>query len=323
MKPRGKTIKTTDKILLIFVIVILSLLLPADSEVAFAMDPGGCLTCHQYPGLVKPEQSGGFKALHIDEESYLKSPHGKTDCRECHTGVDKVPHTGETKVNCTNGCHLAEKDKKLIENYDFKNSHSKEKSYITSLEDGSSCRECHRLYPHNKDNLARAFINMHLGFMSCETCHIKRVKFNELKYDWQDLKNAKFQGKPFGTRFNPKLGNARKSSGFISRITAYSVEGGKKKSLMNTWDTKKASAYLLTEKYMTLDEKKKHLSYFHQDINKKEISVACNECHSKKSILDFKQLGFSEKKTKDLISLNIKGLVTKYKIFYFPHLFGQ
>jgi hypothetical protein len=70
------------------------------------------------------------------------------------------------------------------------------------------------------------------------------------------------------------------------------------------------------------DEREKELAYFHKDIEKKEISVACNECHSVNGILDFNKLGFDEKKTKDLIYLNIKGLVTKYKTFYFPNLFG-
>jgi hypothetical protein len=92
---------------------------------------------------------------------------------------------------------------------------------------------------------------------------------------------------------------------------------------MNTWDTAKAKEFILKEKNLNPDEKNKALDYFHRDIEKKEISVACDECHSSHSILNFNKLGFDRKKTKDLIYLNIKGLVTKYKVFYFPHLFGQ
>jgi hypothetical protein len=68
---------------------------------------------------------------------------------------------------------------------------------------------------------------------------------------------------------------------------------------------------------------KEKLTYFHRNVDKKEISVACNECHAADSILNFKKLGFDEKKTKDLIYINIKGLVTKYKVFYFPKLFER
>ncbi len=288
-----------------------------------AMDDSGCLTCHQYPGLVRPEMPDGFKVFHIDEERYRQSPHGQISCGKCHTTVAKVPHTGETEVNCTNGCHLAEKDKRLIAQYDLASLHNKEKSYITRLTDGSSCRECHRLYPHQSSELARGFINMHIGFMTCETCHISREKFTSLQYDWTNSETATFAGKPFGARFNPKIGDASQSEHFISRITVFSKEDGTKRSLVNTWDTQKARAYLAEEGKLPPDEKKKQLAYFHRDIHKNKISVTCNECHSKAGILDFKELGFSEKKANDLIYLNIKGLVTKYKVFYFPKLLFQ
>lgn len=34
---------------------------------SYAMDRGGCLTCHRYPGLVKYEKPDKFKVLHITE----------------------------------------------------------------------------------------------------------------------------------------------------------------------------------------------------------------------------------------------------------------
>ena len=292
----------------------------AGRDHGFAMDEGGCITCHQYPGLVRPEMPNGFKVFHIDEKRYLTSPHGKTDCRKCHITTERVPHVGDTAVNCTNECHLSEKDKNLIANYDLRTLHDKEKSYITRLEDGSSCSACHRLYPHQSNELARGFINMHIGFMTCETCHINREQFASLHYDWTNSETADFAGEPFGTRFNPNIGGAAKSTHFISRISAFSIENGKQKSLANTWDTGKARAFLEEEKQLQPHEREEKLSYFHRDIHKAEISVTCNECHSKDGILDFEQLGFSKKKATDLIYLNIKGLVTKYKVFYFPKL---
>lgn len=288
-----------------------------------AMDQSGCLTCHQYPGLVRPEKAGGIKVFHIDEQRYRQSPHGKTDCRECHTTVHQVPHVGATTVNCTNGCHQSEKDKKRVADTDLKTFHAKEKSYITRLADGSSCRVCHDLYPHRSSKLARSFINMHIGFMICETCHIKREKFKTLRYDWTSSEAADFAGTPFGSRFNPNLGNAVESTHFISRIAVFVEENGEERLMLNTWDTQKATDYLGEEKQLTPAERKTRLQSFHKDIHKKEISLTCNECHSKNSILDFKALGFSEKKATDLVYLNIKGMVTKYKVFYFPEMFQR
>jgi hypothetical protein len=288
-----------------------------------ALDEGGCLTCHQYPGLVRHEKTDGFKVLHIDEEKYFNSPHGKFRCTQCHTTVEKVPHTGETSVDCTTKCHQGHNGKVLPPNYPLSDFHKKEQSYVVSLQDPSSCRACHALYPHAENNAVRALLNMHTGFMLCDVCHIKRGKFKNLSYEWHDTENAEFSGEPFGTYYNPHAGQAHPSEHFISRIAAFTSEKGKKKALMNTWDTAKASEFVLKEKNLNPDEKNKAVAYFHRDIEKKEISVACDECHSSHSILDFNKLGFDRKKTKDLIYLNIKGLVTKYKVFYFPHLFGN
>ena len=288
-----------------------------------ALDEGGCLTCHQYPGLVKHEKTDGFKVLHIDEEKFFNSPHGKFPCSKCHTTIAKVPHTGETRVDCTTNCHQGHNGKVLPQNYPLSNFHQKEQSYIVSLQDQSSCRACHALYPHGENKVVRALLNMHTGFMLCDVCHIKRGKFKHLSFEWHDTENAEFSGEPFGTYYNPHTNQAQPSDNFISRIAAFASENGKKRPLMNTWDTAKADEFILKEKKMNPDEKNKELVYFHQDIEKKEISVACDECHSSNSILDFSKLGFDQKKTRDLIYLNVKGLVTKYKVFYFPQLFGQ
>jgi hypothetical protein len=98
---------------------------------------------------------------------------------------------------------------------------------------------------------------------------------------------------------------------------------GKTQGLINIQDVEAANEFMLQKKNLKPDAKKKELNYFHRDIERKEISVACNECHSAEGILDFNKLGFDEKKTKHLIYLNIKGLVTKYEVFYFPRLFDN
>ncbi|UCF93510.1 MAG: hypothetical protein JSW39_04930 [Desulfobacterales bacterium] len=289
----------------------------------WALDEGGCLTCHQYPGLVRHEKTDGFKVLHIDEEKFGNSAHGKLPCARCHTTIAKVPHTGETRVDCTSGCHEGRNGKILPANYPLDDFHKQEQSYIIRLADQSSCRVCHPLYPHSDNRVVRALLNMHTGFALCEVCHIKRGQFKHLAYQWHDTENAEFSGAPFGTYFKPHSGEIPRDEHFISRIAVFASEKGETRALMNTWDTGKAKEFLRTEKGLNADEKKKKLDYFHRDIEKKEISVACDECHSTHSILDFDKLGFSKQKTNNLVYLNIKGLVTKYKTFYFPHLFGD
>ena len=289
---------------------------------SFGRDEDGCLTCHQYPGLVRLEKGDGIRVLHIDERKYYKSPHGKLRCKECHTVISKVPHTGETSTDCTSECH--QDDAAKIRNYPLKTLHNKEQSYIVRLKVGSSCRACHPIYPHSENQMVRAFLNMHTGYMFCEVCHIKRDKFKQLVYDWKDTENADFSGEPFGTYFNPQTNKAHKADEhFISRIAVFSVDGGKKKELIDVEDVEDAREFMAVKNKVQPEVAKEKLTYFHRNVEKKEISVACNECHAADSILDFKKLGFDEKKTKDLIYINIKGLVTKYKVFYFPQLFDK
>ena len=302
----------------IFAICFLSL----GTSTSFGLDEDGCLTCHQYPGLVRLEKGDGVKVLHIAEKKYYNSPHGKIRCKECHTVISKVPHTGETSTDCTSNCH--QDDAAKVRNYPSKTFHKKEQSYLVRLKDGSSCRTCHPIYPHSENQLVRAFLNMHTGFMFCEVCHIDRSKIGHLVYDWQDTENADFSGEPFGTYYNPRTNKAHKADEhFISRIAVFSTDGVKKKGLINFEDTKAAREFMANNKNLQPEVAKEKLTFFHRDVQRKEISVACNECHSADSILDFEKLGFDEIKSKHLIYINIKGLVTKYKVFYFPTLFEK
>ena len=303
--------------------VLLAGIFPPTAANSFAMDPDGCLTCHQYPGLVTSDDTHNIKILHIDEARYLRSPHGQLACKQCHTVIEKVPHTGETQVDCTTKCHLTDAEKREVRNYPLHNFHIKEQSAIASLDDKSSCRVCHALYPHSQNNMVRAFLNLHTGFMVCSVCHLKKENHPGCYYDWNSTENAQFIGVPFGTFYNPKLKQARKSKHFISRIAVFKHLNGKKQSLMNTWDTAAAQEFIHHQKELDAKTQKERLAFFHRDINRKEISVACNECHAKKSILDYKRLGFDEKTHNNLVNLNIKGLVTHYKTFYFPQLFNK
>jgi len=292
----------------------------------FALDESGCLFCHQYPGLVRLEHpyepSEKLKILHIDEEGFSASTHGELSCKKCHATIKSVPHTGESKVDCTASCHKDDEVNEMIKDYPLSGFHKNEQSYIVSLNDKSSCAVCHRLYPHSKNRVARAFLNMHTGFMQCEVCHIKKSKFKNIIFEWRETQDVQFSGKPFGTYYDPQTKKTQKNQNYISRITVHILKNGKKINLTNRVDVKKARIFMSRKKRMTPDDADQALFFFHRDIEQKEASVACNQCHSINGVLNFNSLGFDEKKTKNLERINIKGLITKYKTFYFPSLFG-
>ncbi len=293
------------------------------SGMGLALDEGGCLTCHQYPGLVSIDKDHSIKALHIDESKYAASAHGHFPCISCHTTIVKVPHTGNRHVDCSTVCHKGSDAKRLPPDYPLAAFHKTGQSFISRLEEKSSCGVCHRLYPHQANNLVRGFLNMHIGFMTCEVCHLKKEKFSGTTYQWHDSQNAHFSGEPFGTFFNPTSRKTKKPMSFISRIAIYTTKEGKRHSLVNTWDTAEAVTFERKRLAMTDDETSRRLQFFHRDIDKKEISVACDQCHSTHSILDYAKLGFDSKKQSQLENLNLKGLVTKYKTFYLPQLFNN
>lgn len=307
----------------VFLLLVLSFLWGFPVPGALALDEDGCLTCHQYPGLVRPVKGDGFKVLYIDEARYMKSVHGKIRCRKCHTAIVKVPHTGVSAVNCDSGCHTKLKNQEKIKNFPLKDFHKKEQSAIVRLDDGTACRICHRLYPHDQNKLVRALLNMHTGFMRCEVCHLKRDQRRQVSYGWVDSENVRFSGPPFGSYFNPHTGTVHKTRNYISRIGLFIQNNGQKQLLTESADTPRAKAFLRLEKDMPPAEKKAKLMFFHRHIEEMKIRVACNECHAAGGMLDFRKLGFDAKKTDQLMHLNIKGLATKYKVFYFPQLLGN
>ena len=312
-------------------------------DVSFAVDKGGCLTCHQYPGLVRLEENGDFKMLHIDEEKHLASAHGKVDCKKCHAEVVEIPHTGKTKVECTKTCHFEDREKIDATDASALGEYHKDEIFaITLIEDKSSCRVCHPLYPHSEHNKVRALVNMHTGFLLCEVCHIKKESSKKLTYDWKKPDLFEFIGEPYGTHEKQEKKEAPKNNGVISKmLKIFSEEENgpngetkieylisriavfhNKKLLMNTKDNDKAKDFLDREKSLSAEDKEKELKSFHREIARHEISTACDECHSPNGILDFRKLGFDEKQSKDLEYMNIKSLLTKYETFVIPNLFG-
>ncbi len=105
----------------------------------------------------------------------------------------------------------------------------------------------------------------------------------------------------------------------ISRIAVYSDQ---MRPLMNILDAERALNYQRRKGKFSPEVKKKQLRSFHKDIATVQISIACKECHSPDGIIDFSSLDFDKIKTNKLKNLNIKGLATNYKTFYFPNLFN-
>ena len=85
-------------------------------------------------------------------------------------------------------------------------------------------------------------------------------------------------------------------------------------------DAPMAKDFMNVRDQLTPDQRAGVTNQFHENIKSKGFE--CKECHNdKKSILNFKKLGFSEQRISDLTTLEIVGIITRYQEFYLPEFF--
>lgn len=302
--------------------IIAALLLPDSDTVDAATDESLCFNCHQYPGLVRQEKdNSGLKILHIDKVKYRASAHGELDCMACHEDINKIPHIGKNRTNCqSSGCHRSVKDKELLANTPRKGFHQQEQSIITRLDDNTSCKVCHQIYPHTKEPFVRTMLNMHTGYLVCEVCHLDRARFTVERYGWVHSDDVQFQGEAFGSYYDPLHKLTRAPETTLSRIAPYVKREGKLQALMNTWDTDGASKVYNSRTRLSEEEMAKEIKHYHRDVVKMKQTTACDECHANNGLIDFRAIGFSKERNDFLKNINIGNIIKKYDVFYMPDL---
>lgn len=287
-------------------------------------EPEICMDCHQYPGLARQTKSGKLKLLHIDAKRYRASSHGDLSCRDCHRDVDNIPHTGANKIDCQSRCHQSPKEQRRLKKTPRRGFHKKEQSAIVALEDHTSCKVCHAIYPHQSKPAVRAFLNMHTGYLFCEVCHLDRSKFDIVNYDWVTTDKVRFRGVPFTTRYLPAQKRSTKPASGLPRIAPFVHRTGEVSlPLINTWDTTDAQTVWAARKQLGKSKLQKKIRYYHRDMVKMNYLSICGKCHAKEGLLDFRALGFSKKNAESLKSMPISNIIKDYDVFYLPKMKGM
>ncbi len=68
-------------------------------------DNATCLGCHGSAGFAIPGADGKMRDLHVVQDKFAKSVHGKRQCVECHTNITEAPHQKtDVRVSCVQ-CH--------------------------------------------------------------------------------------------------------------------------------------------------------------------------------------------------------------------------
>ncbi len=178
----------------------------------------------------------------------------------------------------------------------------------------SFCRTCHAPLPHKTQLRTRAFNNMHVRFIACETCHFPNEKLIFRWFDFENKKNASGElriGKdidnekqrPNNPKIAPFLNDARC---FILKSDEFA------KQIAETWKTANESekAVLHAKIHAPLNWQKadKQIS------DKTHQGTPCQECHNdKKSKLDLTALGADEKQMQAIQTQIISRFLEHYK----------
>ena len=187
----------------------------------------------------------------------------------------------------------------------------------------TTCTICHPRVSHSKNKKTRAMLNMHSNYLACETCHLDTGAEAHVVYRWYSPVEENPTGPYFGTAYDSETGLLLYGSGGSAKITAF-VEGENAPEVALYMDRREeARAYMEKQDSLSSEERKTATESFHTGVLAKGKEPECRTCHSSKSILDLKVLGFSEKRISDLQTLSIEGMFTRYDEFYLPDLFNE
>jgi hypothetical protein len=180
------------------------------------------------------------------------------------------------------------------------------------------CFICHSDLPHSKNKRIRSLMNLHTQFLVCETCHIKEKPGTTIVYKWYNPLNSNPPGPFYGTSYDPETGSLSLGKDLISKIAPYYKKDDKVWPAIEIQDAPMARDFMRVRDRLTPEQRGGITNKFHEDIKPK--GHECNACHSEKSILDFKKLGFNEHRIKHLEKLIVVEMIEKYKSWYLPEL---
>jgi hypothetical protein len=193
------------------------------------------------------------------------------------------------------------------------------------------CFICHSALPHAKNKKIRALMNMHTQYLVCETCHIKEQAATKIIYKWYSPLENHPKGPFFGTAYNSEKNTLISGDPYSKIAPFYKTDPGDESSsaaksnnllsAIQMQDAPVALDYIKVRDKLTPEQRDAVKSKFHQNVKPKGYD--CKTCHTENSALDFKDLGFSGKRTSDLTTLEIIGVITKYEQFYLPDILKE
>jgi hypothetical protein len=180
----------------------------------------------------------------------------------------------------------------------------------------SICGSCHGTYAHGKEKTVRALLNMHIGFLDCSVCHVRKDKVvgiegallpkNErIDFLWVDRETGGFK--------NAAEGEYGK---YAAKIFPVIFDDQKPLRIYKPIAEQDARRFLEIQPTSTTQQLDEARIKLHEGISKEPVS--CSDCHKKNGYLDFIKLGFPQRRVDHIVASEFVGMIDKYKTFYLP-----
>ncbi len=163
----------------------------------------------------------------------------------------------------------------------------------------SSCLGCHTPLPHNREEKLRAFLNMHGGYVACQTCHWVKPA---TEYRWYDVERKAFaailpEKRPV---MSILLVGVNQDQAYFERRSDQSFSSKYTESVQSSFELKNQ----LCE------------SNYRDDL---KSTLSCDNCHtSKNASIDWGRLGYTDARALELATLSTPSVYQKYDEFYIP-----
>ena len=186
-----------------------------------------------------------------------------------------------------------------------------------------ACFICHSDFPHTKSKKIRGLMNLHTQFFVCETCHIQLEPGSMVDYRWYSPTGGSPEGPFYGTSYDPETGSLAKGKNLLAKIAPFvkKKEEDHFRPAILPQDAPVARDFMKVREELSPEQREAVKNEFHGHVKPKGHD--CKRCHTRDSILDFKELGFSDNRALSLKELSVVNMLSDYEEFYIPDFFSE
>jgi len=190
------------------------------------------------------------------------------------------------------------------------------------------CIRCHGSVPHDQSREVRSFLNMHVFYMACETCHVLSENPNEpWDFRWYDKNTGEPTANP--TKLVEIENSYLRPEDFERKYLTYGdygakiapgrAENGEFDFLIGTDMLAVVEKYLRERSTLAPEQESQVKRVIHRRVAQK--AVECHECHDAETqYIPLAELGYPPRRVDELTTTAAVGMIGKYEEFWIPSM---